>query len=530
VRRADIGTPWRRARRTCALLGAAAAAWSRGTAAEPAPRRPDAHGSFVDAAGRTQPFGATYDAWFGAARRPPHRLRAVTEIAILYALGFAYYVVDPLSNSRDFYNPSFANKLTFRELQFDADLNTTNHLLHPIAGALSYNLARNNGLGVAESFAYSFVPSFIEAWLLEFHNRSSINDMIFTPSGGAPLGEFFFRLGDYLDSARGHETPTQKLLASTLGIFRRAHAAVDHEPPPPPAPRDSLGYTTAYWHEFALAYRPTMVQNDLGASGVLHDLIVQGELIAIPGHLRPGRFATTFFNGNFTDLRAHLALGPEGLDEAGLWSSATWLGHYAQAFEPSGRGVRGAATMIGIGSALEFGARSTLNRRDQVSVAHLIGPMSNIWLSHGDLTARFTADVHVDFAGIRSLAYEAWQARYGSRGLKTILPIQGYTFDAGISARARVRVDYRGFELVGYASFGAYGSIEGHDRQQESVTLDLHGTEQVFTLDALLGYQPVGMPFFGRLGASQIWRASTFGPFVERRWDRGLSLTAGLRF
>src|SRR5262249_6533605 len=152
---------------------------------------------------------------------------------------------------------------------------------------------------------------------------------------------------------------------------RRIHASLDDEPYPVPAlPPDSLGFSSAYAHRFRAAYQGQVVTNDAGASGVLHGFELQGELMAMPGLPRPGRFRRTFTEGSFSEIRFRGAFGPQGIDEARIWSTATFFGEYSQSYHAApGAWLTGSGGYVGLASALEFNQRSTLNRRDQLSAA-----------------------------------------------------------------------------------------------------------------------------------------------------------------
>ncbi len=486
--------------------------------------------AFIDNRGELKQFSTTYDEWFSAQRKPVHRVRAIVEESLILLLGTLYYVVDPLSNRRDWDNPAYSDRLTLRAASFDDNLNTTNHLLHPIAGALTYSLARSNGLGAPEAFLHAAISSFVFETLLEVHDKPSWNDMIYTPIGGTAIGEFFYRLGDYLNSAPAKENLGQAIAANTIGLERRLHARADGEIGPTSMPPDNLGLSSAYWHRFMFASQTSLVHNDLGENGALFGLLASAELVAMPGYLLPGHFARTFGSGNFTEMSLRLGIGSSGLDDIAFRSSATLLGYYTQHYDSIPRGIHGIAGMIGLNTALDFGATKILGRRDQLSTAHLFGPAANLWLADGDFLARFSGDVHLDFASLRSLAFDRWRQQFSTEGTRFVLSDQGYVFDLGVSFRARAELDWRWMDLVLNMAYGQYGSLDGDDRHQELVTKDLHGTEQVLELGATLGLQHDASPLYVRLGGTELRRWSSFGIVREHRYDRTATLTVGARF
>ena len=82
-----------------------------------------------------------------------------------------------------------------RQVVFDDDLFSTNGLAHPIAGSLYYQIARGNGLSPLASFVTSFIASTVWEYFTEWDEKPSTNDLIFTPAGGAVIGEATYRLG-----------------------------------------------------------------------------------------------------------------------------------------------------------------------------------------------------------------------------------------------------------------------------------------------------------------------------------------------
>src|SRR5690606_24844564 len=212
------------------------------------------------------------------------------------------------------------------------------HLLHPGAGALVYGLARVNGLSVPMAVVYSAAASLTWEFLLEWREQASINDLVFTIVGGVPLGEFFVKLGDYTNSAPGGGALGHRIAARTLGLPRFVHDAIDRDAPPPDVGADSLGFSAAFGHAFRVAYQPAWISNDAGASGVLHRAALDGEIVAMPGFLRPGSFGTGFDEANFTELHVRLGWGDHGTDEVDVTSNVTLAGHYEQSFAATARG------------------------------------------------------------------------------------------------------------------------------------------------------------------------------------------------
>jgi len=87
----------------------------------------------------------------------------------------------------------------------DEDDFIINYIGHPVSGAWYYNMVRNDGLGMFDSFLYSaFVSTFIWEYGYEaFAEVPSLQDLIATPIVGAFLGEYFYYLEKQLDKNKG---------------------------------------------------------------------------------------------------------------------------------------------------------------------------------------------------------------------------------------------------------------------------------------------------------------------------------------
>jgi len=88
---------------------------------------------------------------------------------------------------------------------WDHDDWAVNYIGHPVSGAWYYTMARNDGLTIGESAAFSTLMStfFWEYGYEAFAELPSIQDLIFTPLVGSFLGEGMFILEGKLDQQGG---------------------------------------------------------------------------------------------------------------------------------------------------------------------------------------------------------------------------------------------------------------------------------------------------------------------------------------
>jgi len=508
-------------------LAALSVAWTVSTSVAAQPGEPG-DGWWQDRRGRVHAFERTYADWsperYGA--RP---WRAAAEMLVLLGLGTAWYWAKREQNVVDWDFPSVEDRLlTFDAVRFDNNWFVTNHVLHPAAGSAYYGFSRVNGLSPFAAIGYSAASSAAFEWGLEVFEKVSINDLIYTPLGAWASGEWFFQLGDYLNS--GPRGSGNRFLAYTLGAPRWAHDAWDGATSPPPLPLDELGFSSAFWHRFALLYGVSGVDNEAGKSGLVHDFTLEGELVRMPGHLRPGHFERGFGEGNFVDMRTRMSFDETGFADVDLYFSADIAGYYHQELSRAPGGVRGGAFSGAVNTQGRFVNRWLLRRRDGYAIAHLPGPAFRVWLADGPLAFRAFGAAHLDFAGVRALPFDRWVTQYGSAGVKTVLQKESYYYAHGSSAYAQAELAYAGTALGARAFFGHYESIEGLDREQEQVYRDVHSADEILEGVVWLGHTTPGAPLHIRLTGEQTYRWSRVTPIGVTRWDRRVSLNVGLGF
>lgn len=487
-------------------------------------------GWWEDRLGHVRPFERSYEDW-SPERYEARPWRAAAEMLVLLGLGTAWYWVKKDQNIVDWDYPSLEDRiLTFDAVRFDNNLFVTNHILHPAAGSAYYGFSRVNGLSPFASIGYSFATSAAFEFGLEVLEKVSINDLIYTPLGAWASGEWFFQLGDYLNSGPRDGSWANRLATYTLGSPRYLHDAWDGAPPPRPLPLDNLGFSTAFWHRFGLTYGLSGVDNDHGRSGVVHDVLLEGELIRMPGHLRPGQFERAFGEGNFVDMRTRMSFDGTGFADLDIFFSADIAGYYHQRFARVPGGIGGQAWSGAVNSQGRFVDRWLLGRRDGYAVAHLPGPALRGWIANGPVLFRLSATAHLDFAAIRALPWDRWASRYGSDGVKTVLQKESYYYAHGSSANAQVVLSHGTTELGVRGFFGHYESIEGLDREQETVYRDVHDADQILEGAAWLGHTTPGAPIHIRVTGEQVYRTSKMTPIQETRWDRRISVNLGLGF
>ena len=474
-------------------------------------------GYYLNPARGPAPFAPEYERWFGEKRRPVRYGRAAIELAGLLAIGTSYYWIASDPNKQDWDYIDLRDRSLHVEVKFDNNMFSTNFLLHPGAGLLSYAFTRGNGIDIPRSAGAALLSSFIFEFLLEWLEKPSVNDLIATPLGGIAAGEFFFHLGDYLSSAYGHDNTAQRVFAYTLGAPVGINTGMDGAEAPS-GPRDALGYSAAYWHKFGLGYGIAEVANDRGDHGILQDLFIEARLIGMPGFLQPGRFSVDFQQGNFTEARLRVSMSGGRLEDLDLWFGSDLVGHYRQNYVGSPNALVGSGAMIAASVDMRYYDRLLLGRRDQFAAFHFLGPSGKVWfgLGHG-LMARAEGGFHLDFAGVMSPAYRDFVATLGAAGTKTVLQLQDYYQGVGASGRAAASLGLFGVELGGYARYGAYRSVDGLDCF--TTPLDVGNTDQLIELGMALQFTPPDAPLTLRMVWEGLEHRSQMGPYSRTLLD-----------
>jgi hypothetical protein len=260
-----------------------AALASAGSPARADPRTeavPEGH--FVDRDGGELPFAPTYERWFGDARREPHYLHAAGSLGALLALGSVHYYGLRLERNReDWDDPSLKDRLTLAGVRFDDNPFPGKHLHHPVSGSLYHWVSRANGLNVYTASAYAFGASTVWEFALEFREMVGLNDLIFTPVSGIAAGEFFFQLGQYVNSAP-EPSPLHDVPAYTLGLVNRGYGELHGEVAAPPASSDSAARSGTVFG-WMMSTPPSRTRRNARRSTQSST-----RLVAMPGFLRPG--------------------------------------------------------------------------------------------------------------------------------------------------------------------------------------------------------------------------------------------------
>jgi hypothetical protein len=432
-----------------------------------------------------------------APRMRPNYRRALIQNAIFAAYATYHYWHSYHKWIEDWqFQLSWADQyrrfLTTEAITFDSNAYVTNWT-HVTGGALYYQFARASYLSWPDSLLSAFLASAFYEYVSEWREVISINDMTFTTFGGYAVGEPWFQLSDYFH----HQRSTLLKILGFMNPINELDQWLDRRKPA------SRVYAAPGWADLVFSLGGWH-STETGRSA--HDaavLSVETQLIRTPEYGRPGTFSRVQLDTSLSELAFTVVLRPRSSsdtdlrsgwnDEMDLYARVVGLSWYRQSIDDLGRG---SALSIGLGSALTYlrkrpvlyDTRGTpvhivpppetpTDFQDKMTVAHLFGPVLD-WTRFGrGVKVRVVADATVDFSMVDAMAMNAYSAVHPIDGMKTTLSYYGYYYGYGGSASARVDVDWGHLWLRGLVSAHAWGSWQGRDRFQSSLTNNVAETD-----------------------------------------------------
>jgi hypothetical protein len=479
-------------------------------------------------------------------RRAPHHVRSLLEMGAGLGLGAATYWIFQDRNVADWDNPRPAERFESQAWILDNNSLFVNYMGHPLTGGLSYGFARANHHGVATSFGYAFVTSFLWEFVLEFKEKVSINDVIVTPGAGLPIGEFVHKLGLYLNT--GSESSALVDVARwTLGTGVALDRHLDQRGAPRVLRRDKLGFSRAIWHEFQAEYGVLAVSTPNLPSYTRYKAQLGGRLVTLPGYLQPQRFGRAFYRAEISDFSLGIEASRYG---AGVTAHADTMivGYHAQDMQRRRleQEPEGVALTVGSGLGWDY-LKSAANRYEQVEEA-LAQPEPPIkyhvpmrqeqWSGFHlpgaavDLSGRarwggfsLSGRLAPSFGSLGAPAFYDWTAANLNEKSKHIVHRQGYFYGWGMAASLAARSALGPLRCGFDVSHAAYASQDGWDRQPQQLTVDVPVQGSVLLYSATLGISPpgTGMSVQGELGVRRF--RSQVGGFerTARSVERGIS-------
>lgn len=463
----------------------------------------------------------------------PQHLRNLYWQAGILGIGTIWYWTNAQSNSTDweYSGANFADRFTTDAIRFDNNSFTINHLSHPVAGGGYYLASRIHHYGVGMSSLISFASSFVWEAGLEWRERISINDMIFTPGAGIAMGESYYRLSHYLNSAPDGGNWAHKTFAWLIGWPVAVNRWIDGIEPVNDGLRDSLGFSGAYSHRFRVSSQIANESGDrAGDAGSLGGFRLEAQINAVPGFERPGTFAMLFSDGNFTTFDTSFWWSGNGIAMVDLNFESIVAGYYQQSYEGTVDTLTGSAGRFAMGFAFEHVQRWAPSPRDRRAILHLPGGELKIWHAWNGLIHDLQVGLNPDFSAIDSISFPTWKFNNPDEVERSILQLHGYYFGFGGTARIQSSLRFRGLQLRGRLRLTYANGIEDLDRLQEEITTQSAIEDTIVEAYASLGYTEPRTSLSGRVELRRINRVGRLdNSQLNRGWTH-LALSLGSEF
>lgn len=408
--------------------------------------------------------------------------------------------------------PSWEGKLfSTQNLVLDTNRFMPNAVRHPLAGALSYQVGRANGLSPLASTVLDFASSLFWEYVVEYREDPSVNDMFCNTIGGIFIGEPLFQLGKLGDD---HASGWRRALAWVESPFDRAQRALGLSwRPEEPTPANELAVRLApsVARFSAQSHRPEL------AFGL--DL----SLVRDPAFGEPGDGTTTSglagWDRELLDLRFGSAPDSSGVTGARYRSELTYGARYVRSLDEDGHGDAG---MVSVAGGFDLSERKLPDTWDRLGVFELVGPKLELFHTTSTIAVDAELAAYADVAMVEAHVFPD-----PPETARSVLLDRGYYYATGATgvARVRVRGAWWGAELD--ATADQFWSFDDH---RQGGDMDPKGVQDQRVIStARVGVRP------GR-GA---WTVELFGDAVVRRgtWQRmaradteldaGLGLSAG---
>jgi hypothetical protein len=459
-------------------------------------------------------------------KEPPpkkHYLRTALFEALALAGGTAWYWIDRERQVADWDFPSWSERLTRDVMRYDNNPFHVNFAWHAGNGSGFHLIGRVNGLSLWESVGAGVLTSLVWEYALEYREKVSVNDLIFTTGSGLPMGEFLHVMGRFF-----HEDDRASQWAAarwTAGFPMALARAMDGDAAP------SLVNAGPIWHQMHLGYElgaSSATVSEKAADHTLHSVHIDGRFVTMPGYLETGVWSRGFRKAEFTHATLD-ASGASGGSGVKIFADTTLVGWYGQQIHEDSEFLSN-ATMIGLSMAYRYRREQIGAWDDRVGVLHLPGLAANAHLSWRDMSLDASARVHADFAGVNALSNEDWNAAHPDETGKAILRKMGYYYGYGGSVALSAELRYRSIFLGGSLWAARYSSDEGLDRTQETVTLDQKSSDSIFDAEAHMRIEGLPHDSYVQARIESRKRDAELEEFATDASLRRVSLGVGLHF
>ncbi len=447
----------------------------------PAPVASDIDDDVEEVAG-VEPPSEIEEIGSATASRPTKNptLRTFSQSAFILALQSIYYWRRPSlagAESGTTWDSWKTKLFSTGEIKFDQDRYDTNASLHPIMGAIYYQIGRGNGLGVGGSLLTSFLASTAWEYTSEFIERPSLNDLILTPAVGGVIGEASFRLGRLFAAGRpGPVNCVGAVLFSPVATLNDTYVCGGggSGSGSGAAPYDGLGFSRRAWHRIDAG---VAVGRSVFDGVVEYDATRYALAAAVVTHTRyrrAGHDASLVGPGQWSTIGGGQAFGNSRVLAIDFHADTSLIGAYLRRYADAGGGreADGRGLLLGAGSTFDYDLRMLPMGRDRIASWGVAGPKVEWSMRRGWLAVTAALNAQYAFALVQSLAYMEAQPYLPEEFVKSPLRKEGYYYAQGAVSSAVVSLAVSRFDLLAAARGGWYWSINARDQRQDEIIRD----------------------------------------------------------
>jgi hypothetical protein len=394
---------------------------------------------------------------------------------------------------------------------------------HAWAGAIYYSWARSNRLSPFPSFLFSAGGSLVWEYIAEWREISSINDHVFTWSGGPAIGEPLFQIADHFRRRPGLANRIACLLVNPPLAINDFLDGKDRLPRVPDHDGGDFRFSLGGKHGPA-----SPVDSESGHAALDIDL----RLVTLPGYGRPGTGSGYYRHAMENEYRGSINFSSRLVEEFSVQTRCVlggWWWKNVRAGEDEM--LYGAEYWLGTVMGWDYFQKKPIvpydgddlgmtdpwlprekptRYTDKQSSAHLGGPAFSLTGYAGRLNARLDLEATLDFSMINALAYNDYSADHDVWGVKTILHNWGYYYSLGYSLVSRFDLRYRGLRAEAGVRYQRFHSIQGLDRFQKDILDDASLDDSRLIASAALSAAIPRTPLYLSLNLEGIHRWGRF--------------------
>ena len=440
--------------------------------------------------------------------RPPAKLtRAWIEFGIFLAgVTIQYWTSGAFPEDRDYrltlddqiLRIPFLDGVRFDSNQFSLNWS------HILGGAMYYQFGRTNHTSWLYASMLAIVGSTWWEVVGEPKEVIAINDQIITGLGGFAVGEPYYQIGHYLIHQPAFLERALAVLNPVLAInhwMDRKDTATQE-------------YVQPGWHDFSLFAGGRWLSSAGTTTGTELYLGFEARLIGLPDYGRPGEVRRNLKDTYVSEMIFDYATQGGHAEETRWYTKAVPWGLFDQKIGEDGRGY---SLTLGLGSAFEYfkkrpladydanpvPVKTDLERlhleeprafTDKLALLHIVGPVLDLTYFGRGVKVRTIVEGFLDFSLVNATALNDYSVDHPITGLTTTVFYYGYYYAFGATGAAGLRVDYKGFELHGWAELGTWGSADFRARFQDEITNNAHLVDTRILYRGGLRWKVPGIP------------------------------------